>query len=394
MRANTTSDPNAIDRNDRNILNKNDRNILEYVGRYGLEDGLTKAARANHMALQKTYERYQQIIGKGFFPATIDLNTDLSRWEFADACRQYNDTGMCVQAIANLMKCTFVTVKRWIEVSRAFAPEYRFPEIPPSAYLNLVRMPEPLSAALFARRERLSSVQTLHLYRRYLQYKRREHFHPTGKQFQYVDEDEILKCHRKTLSVRDTAEVMGISMKTAADVLKKHGAIHSFIEPKAKKVEHSTTAKLGISLTNNELSKENPCRKGDKKNIGADEELLFLYNSGLSDREIADTLGTSRVTVIRRRQELGLPALKKVGGRGRGRTKSSIEPQRPGSSNDKILVTTNSITLQPFVELQKQIDLLQQENANLCKKLSISQKLCSSYLHELGRKTGLRYRIG
>lgn len=121
------------------------------------------------MSLAETVEFNVQDLKKLLPKIKKGLNIDISalcrdRWQFADTCREMHDSGMCISSIALLTKYSETTIENWIKTSETFPPEYRFEEITPSAYLHLLKMPDPIEPI----QEMQNRIETLEAEKQFL----------------------------------------------------------------------------------------------------------------------------------------------------------------------------------------------------------------------------------
>lgn len=140
------------------------KNIISII----IHDRLTQAqAREFIQQVKADEKRRNNILTKPMpkpTPKHAPINANLNalsgnRWKFATTLKMYKDNGMCNQALATLMSCSYQTVTNWLRVIETFPPEYRFSNIPPSYYITLMKADDPLQAARYASENNLTLAE-------------------------------------------------------------------------------------------------------------------------------------------------------------------------------------------------------------------------------------------
>lgn len=139
-------------------------------------------------------------------PIVADLNVlSGNRWKFAETLKKYKDDGMCAQALATLMNCSYQTVINWLRVVETFPPEYRFSNIPPSYYITLLKADDPLQAAKYAHENNLSRKQISELVKKKLPAKP-----VVSQEISIIDPDAVLQLQYELETIREAAQNLWI----------------------------------------------------------------------------------------------------------------------------------------------------------------------------------------
>jgi hypothetical protein len=265
------------------------------------------------------------------------VNIKYNAFEFGDVCREFIQAGGDIETAARLFKRKINTIQLWINLSEQFPPEYRFPEIAPSYYLNLSRAPDPFKAVQFVRQEYLrgypmSEVEIDGLITQWLKHKSRRPF--------VLANYTRIKYHQNIDKFTDeqTAEAMGLPVEFITRLrFQREGRIPDFLNTESidyvivlqKRIEN-LEKQLPPSIEPDDTIVELRMYKtGGRPEKPVDSgRLISLHAQGLTDEEIAKKLNISRSTIIRRREDLGLPPNRTRGQRGPGKSTKPTKQNR------------------------------------------------------------------
>ncbi len=139
-------------------------------------------------------------------PIVADLNVlSGNRWKFAETLKKYKDDGMCAQALATLMNCSYQTVINWLRVVETFPPEYRFSNIPPSYYITLMRADDPLQAAKYASENNLTLAEIRELIKEGIPAKATAAL-PKTRLTELIDPDAVMQLQYELETIREVAQ--------------------------------------------------------------------------------------------------------------------------------------------------------------------------------------------
>jgi len=190
-----------------------DKRFAKNIIRTIIDDRLTQAQVREFIQQIKVDEAKREKQSKPTpkpTPKHTPINADLNalsgnRWKFAETLKKYKEDGMCVQAISILMHCSYQTVTNWLRVIETFPPEYRFPNIPASYYITLMRADDPLQAAKYASENNLALAEIKKLVKEGISSKATAAL-PKTRLTELIDPDAVMQLQYELETIREVAQ--------------------------------------------------------------------------------------------------------------------------------------------------------------------------------------------
>ncbi|MCC7570573.1 hypothetical protein KO465_04455 [Candidatus Micrarchaeota archaeon] len=163
-------------------------------------------------------------------PIVADLNAlSGNRWKFAETLKKYKDKGMCNQALATLMSCSYQTVTNWLRVIETFPPEYQFSNIPASYYITLMRADDPLQAAKYASENNLTLAEIRKLTKEGIPAKATAAL-SKARFTEYIDPDAVIQMKCELEAMRHEVEAANNEIEAITEVAQKLWVTNKHIE--------------------------------------------------------------------------------------------------------------------------------------------------------------------
>lgn len=269
-------------------------------------------------------------------------------FEFGDTCREALEAGVDIELLAKLLKRKPNTIEKWVQLANTFSPEYRFEDINPSYYEDIVKAPDPLKAAQFIHDEYERGYPMCRPNIRIFVDEWNKRYPRPFIMANYGEIDSLYRWGKggkclKGLDDEGVAREMGLPVGFIVQLrLQREGKIPEFIntqdtrivdyiialqqhidELEQKLPRESIHSEVNEFINRMEKEPENHTvelkiiHKTGRPAINIDmNKFIALYTKGLTDGEIATRMKISRPTVIRRREELGLKPNRTSGQRG------------------------------------------------------------------------------
>lgn len=346
-------------------------------------------------------------------------------WDRADYCLYLKEKGMSrsdIMAATNISKTTFVVSVR---KARVFPQKYRIPELDSiKSYEYISLLNHPIEVLEFCLRFQLSNIEIYDLFR-YL------------KQNPEQEKNLLHAASQARIKLGQPRTV--IWGKGLEDIPDQEKATEIQVSQEKPISQYSTVNDLLAAMEENPEDYYVDLRIFNNKDLSAPivdinnfpelktgrppipiphQQFMEYYRKGLVDQDIAELLDTSRSTILRYRQELGLPANREIGVRGPAKAKEiltriptmidslrkeneslkkenqSLEEENQFLRDQITKLLAEQADLGPIQELQEIIETLKGENESLVKEIKRTKRLTETYLKELQRRTSPQKRVG
>jgi hypothetical protein len=345
-----------------------------------------------------------------------------SYWEKADYCLIKRKSRTRIEVATLIGRCPSI-VDSYVKSAKTFPAEYRIPELSSfRSYEYLSRLSNPITVLEFCLSYNLSSSELYSLYR-FLK--------------ENPEEEKNLAKAAKRVGIKlgqPRTVIWGKSFDDASEITTE-------IQVSQEKPisQYSTVNDLLAAMEENPEDYYVDLRIFNNKDLSAPivdinnfpelktgrppipiphQQFMGYYRKGLVDQDIAELLDTSRSTVLRYRQELGLPANREIGVRGPAKAKEiltriptmidslrkeneslkkenqSLEEENQFLRDQITKLLAEQADLGPIQELQEIIETLKGENESLVKEIKRTKRLTETYLNELQRRTSPQKRVG
>jgi predicted transcriptional regulator len=345
-----------------------------------------------------------------------------SYWEKADYCLIKRKSRTRIEVATLIGRCPSI-VDSYVKSAKTFPAEYRIPELSSfRSYEYLSRLSNPITVLEFCLSYNLSSSELYSLYR-FLK--------------ENPEEEKNLAKAAKRVGIKlgqPRTVIWGKSFDDASEITTENQ-----VGQERPVNEYNTVNDLLAAMEENPEDYYVDLRIFNNKDLSAPivdinnfpelktgrppipiphQQFMGYYRKGLVDQDIAELLDTSRSTVLRYRQELGLPANREIGVRGPAKAKEiltriptmidslrkeneslkkenqSLEEENQFLRDQITKLLAEQADLGPIQELQEIIETLQAENESLAKEIKRTKRLTETYLKELQRRTTLYKRVG
>ena len=345
-----------------------------------------------------------------------------SHWEKADYCLIKRKSRARIEVATLIGHCPSI-VDSYVKSAKTFPAEYRIPELNSfRSYEYLSRLSNPITILEFCLSYNLSSSELYSLYR-FLK--------------ENPEEEKNLAKAAKRVGIKlgqPRTVIWGKSFDDASEIttenqvgqerpVNKYNTVNDLL---AAMEENPEDYYVDLRIFNNkdlsapivDVNNFPELKTGRPPIPIPHQQFMGYYRKGLVDQDIAELLDTSRSTVLRYRQELGLPANREIGVRGPAKAKEvltqiptmidslrkeneslkkenqSLEEENQFLRDQIAKLLAEQADLGPILELQKTIDGLQVQNESLVKEIKRTKRLTETYLNELQRRTSPQKRVG
>jgi FtsZ-binding cell division protein ZapB len=345
-----------------------------------------------------------------------------SYWEKADYCLIKRKSRTRIEVATLIGRCPSI-VDSYVKSAKTFPAEYRIPELSSfRSYEYLSRLSNPITVLEFCLSYNLSSSELYSLYR-FLK--------------ENPEEEKNLAKAAKRVGIKlgqPRTVIWGKSFDDASEITTENQ-----VGQERPVNEYNTVNDLLAAMEENPEDYYVDLRIFNNKDLSAPivdinnfpelktgrppipiphQQFMGYYRKGLVDQDIAELLDTSRSTVLRYRQELGLPANREIGVRGPAKAKEiltriptmidslrkeneslkkenqSLEEENQFLRDQITKLLAEQADLGPIQELQEIIETLKGENESLAKEIKRTKRLTETYLKELQRRTSPQKRVG
>ena len=409
--------------------------LYDYLKRNPFFSNLEKAAEKAGVGLGspvdfswgKPLERALSIYEKASYKKKLEQQAaqeskHQSYWEKADYCLIKRKSRTRIEVATLIGRCPSI-VDSYVKSAKTFPAEYRIPELSSfRSYEYLSRLSNPITVLEFCLSYNLSSSELYSLYR-FLK--------------ENPEEEKNLAKAAKRVGIKlgqPRTVIWGKSFDDASEITTE-------IQVSQEKPisQYSTVNDLLAAMEENPEDYYVDLRIFNNKDLSAPivdinnfpelktgrppipiphQQFMGYYRKGLVDQDIAELLDTSRSTILRYRQELGLPANREIGVRGPAKAKEiltriptmidslrkeneslkkenqSLEEENQFLRDQITKLLAEQADLGPIQELQEIIETLKGENESLVKEIKRTKRLTETYLNELQRRTSPQKRVG